>query len=673
MNSSKKLPLSIIFFSILFISVTQINAQNFEKIEKQAIRSFEKKNFVQARDQFLILHKADWNNINTTAYLASCYLQLKNPLKAEEMLSSIKENDPWINYLKIETSFYLEKFEETERLISNFGDTTGYKLQPIIQKLSHARMSYSNEKGYLVQNFGSSVNSKDMEYSAVMFDDFNKLLFTVRKENKELTDGSGLAFETVYATEVDSTHNWKNPVPLDISVQDKKSHDATVQIYDSGKKMISYHNGRLYLSTLNEGVMVKKEYLYLHDVKDATDTHCFITPDEKTLFFASDYRSTGGDLDLYTTTKNEKGEWSEPEPMTHLNTNLDEDSPFLASDNTFYFSSRGHNSMGGFDVFKSVYDSLNKEWGAPENMGTPINSVEEDIYFTTEGKVGYMSSSRLGGQGSLDLYRVFLFNKVKVNGKLVDDNGKPVADATIDIKYDTTTLRTYTDDQGDYEMFVPINQEVHATFIKDSLNLFEGDYIVNIFMKDQNDNKFNFYVDYLDSDNSPSGKKQVEHINVDIKNDYEHNPAILSVNKKEEEVWADSLNVVLEQKELTRRELTQLKIAENKKNIITSKNFEINQALIQIKEKEKEEEKEENIADWAVQILAMSTSVEPDQTFFDKLGPYAVANIDGKDGLRRFFIRQFQTKKEAKSVLKVLKKAGYKDAFLRKSERYLTL
>ncbi len=681
----RSLVVSFLSLSFVLLVAAPLYAQNLERIEKQAIRSFKRENFVKARDQFLILYDSGWNQVSTSSYLASCYLELNNPEKSYDILSELDAESQDVNFLRIRSAFSLELFDEAERLINAFGDTTGYKLEPIINKLLQARDSYANEKGYLIQNFGSSVNSEDMEYSAVMFDDYNKLLYTVRKEDVAVSDGSGLTFETVYSTEIDSTDTWQAPVPVDITVQGKRSHDATVQIYDAGKKMISYHNGRLYISSLKDGVLSKEEDLDLHGQDNAIDTHCFISSDEKTLYFASDFGSVGDDLDLYMTTKGANGRWSEPEPLSKLNTKFDEDSPFLASDGTFYFSSRGHNSMGGYDIFKSSYDSASGEWSDPVNLGSPINSVAEDIYYTTEGKVGYMSSSRLGGFGSLDLYRVFLFNKVKVSGKLLDDDGKPVADATIDIKYDTTSLRTFTDEKGDYEMYIPINKNIHTTFIKDSLNLFEGDYIVNIFFKDQNDNEFNFYVDYLDAAPLQSkGVKEVEHINIEVKNDYTFNPVISSIDKKDERVWADSVNVVFEERQLKRREISLLKI-ENDNLSILSKNLNLKAASVKRKKETGRQSvpqergevsvpnEEEVLSGYVVQILALTIPRQPPQAFFEKIEAYQVEARDGKDGLRRFFIGNFENRKEARELVKSLKKSGYDDVFIRKAEKYLAL
>ena len=82
-----------------------------------------------------------------------------------------------------------------------------------------------------------------------------------------------------------------------------------------------------------------------------------------------------------------------------------------ADGETFYFSSEGHTTMGGFDVFKS-YERANKYWSTPENVGSPINTVENDIYFTasSDNKTGYYSSDREGSLGGHDIFKIKMFD-----------------------------------------------------------------------------------------------------------------------------------------------------------------------------------------------------------------------------------------------------------------------
>ena len=97
-----------------------------------------------------------------------------------------------------------------------------------------------------------------------------------------------------------------------------------------------------------------------------------------------------GGFDIYFSTKNKKGEWGPSKILGKvINTEGDEDAPFIQFDGkTLYFSSTAHNGMGGFDIFKSEYDSASNEWSNPENLGYPLNTPDDDIYFvmTKDGK-----------------------------------------------------------------------------------------------------------------------------------------------------------------------------------------------------------------------------------------------------------------------------------------------
>ncbi len=107
--------------------------------------------------------------------------------------------------------------------------------------------------------------------------------------------------------------------------------------------------------------------------------------------------------------KDTKGEWGVPVNLgSYLNTEYDDESPFLDVDGkTLYFSSKGHRGMGGFDIYKSRYDSTTQVWSKPENLLYPINSTEDDTYFilSDDGIYGYFSSNKNIGLGDADIYR----------------------------------------------------------------------------------------------------------------------------------------------------------------------------------------------------------------------------------------------------------------------------
>ena len=132
------------------------------------------------------------------------------------------------------------------------------------------------------------------------------------------------------------------------------------------------------------------------------------------MYFVSDREGGYGGRDIYRLVKLPNGEWSQAYNIgPPINTPFDEDSPFLhPNGKTFYFSSNGEESMGGFDIFHSELNEDGK-WTFPVNMGYPLNTVEDDLYFTTnaDGKNGYYASSHEGGYGEKDIYKVLLEDK----------------------------------------------------------------------------------------------------------------------------------------------------------------------------------------------------------------------------------------------------------------------
>jgi outer membrane protein OmpA-like peptidoglycan-associated protein len=126
------------------------------------------------------------------------------------------------------------------------------------------------------------------------------------------------------------------------------------------------------------------------------------------MFFASDRIGSVGGLDIFYCRRDNKGNWIDIANIgSIINTPGDDDFPFIESDGkTLYFSSTGHEGMGGYDIYKTVYDSANKTWIKPVNIGYPINTPDDDISFITTqgGERGYFSSVREDGFGYQDIY-----------------------------------------------------------------------------------------------------------------------------------------------------------------------------------------------------------------------------------------------------------------------------
>jgi hypothetical protein len=140
--------------------------------------------------------------------------------------------------------------------------------------------------------------------------------------------------------------------------------------------------------------------------------------------------------------------WSAPVNLgPEVNTKFDEDNPFIWHDGkTLFFASQGHNSMGGFDIFMTQQGDPSQPWAKPSNIGYPLNTFDDDLYFTltANAKTGYLSSLRKGGVGDLDIYH-FSLERPLVAGagtlfraSIVGPTGLPAKDAVCSIVKEST-------------------------------------------------------------------------------------------------------------------------------------------------------------------------------------------------------------------------------------------
>ncbi|WP_209319787.1 PD40 domain-containing protein [Ancylomarina longa] len=146
------------------------------------------------------------------------------------------------------------------------------------------------------------------------------------------------------------------------------------------------------------------------------------------IYFSSYGKNKKNGRDLYRAKRLRNGGWGEWEPLSALNSTFDEIYPYMSSDGrTLYFCSQGHSSMGGFDIFKSVYNEITDTWTEPQNLGFPINSTSNDLFYATDlnGEYACFASSRENGKNDLTIYKIKISEypeqKVVLNSNLLAD------------------------------------------------------------------------------------------------------------------------------------------------------------------------------------------------------------------------------------------------------------
>lgn len=287
--------------------------------------------------------------------------------------------------------------------------------------------------------------------------------------------------------------NYKFDEAIKLYLEYKQTASASsVKKLQVDRELAACRNGKQLLSNLSDLVIISKkqlneaDYFRSYDIKDIGGK-LLVKPDDfkssydkkkkdksvvylprsgERVYYASYGENGAKGKDIYFVNRLPNGGWSKPQPMpSSINTDYDEDYPFLhPNGKTLYFSSKGHNSMGGYDVFKTTYDSETLTWSKPENLDFPINSPDDDILFVTDSleKTAFFSTGRYSPYGKIDVLKISTerrpLNVAVLKGTVVkEDVGQSLlAKITVKNIENGEIVGTYqAKENGDYAMELP--------------------------------------------------------------------------------------------------------------------------------------------------------------------------------------------------------------------------
>jgi outer membrane protein OmpA-like peptidoglycan-associated protein len=291
----------------------------------------------------------------------------------------------------------------------------------------------------------------------------SKLYFTSRRPGfGAKKDIDGASFEDIYISN-NKGGAWDTPKNAG-SPLNSAGHDACIGISENGQTMFVYkgsNGGDIYTSNLKGEKWTTPVPMPLNT--EFFETTACLSPDERTLFFVRKIYT--GSRDIYICNRTVGGTWSKPKKMDVINTEFDEDAPFIHPDGkTLYFSSKGHRSMGGYDVFKSTKTATG--WSVPENLGYPINTAGEDVYFvlSADGKIGFYSSDKDEGFGDQDIYSIRM----------------PLSEKEPELALIKGTIKDEATDKGIEADITITDNETKETVAKFSSNSITGEYLVSL-------------------------------------------------------------------------------------------------------------------------------------------------------------------------------------------------
>lgn len=452
-------PLTLVILTIATIgsSFAQSDSKpkNPKKEAKKAIAYIEDGKWEWAKRIYLDLIKDDPENLEYNLYLGIAYLNSK--IDAEQSLKYFRKVSPedveGVYYLTAEAYHYSEQFDSAIVYYNKFKpfiktNKAGKELMAeidfqIAQCETGKKLYASPRPGMNFDNLGETVNTINLEYAPTVLEDLQTIIFTgtnIGWPDISYMTNQGEAHEDIFYSTYDPiSQTWMarskpDGTILNANVDSDQNESSITFSHDKHAFYFLRENDLWISKNLGDPVQTEVE---LKPFKDKKVIAIYINASEDTRFMVSDQKGGKGGRDIYISYQSPNGGWTEWKNLEGINTERDEDSPFLSRDGqTLYFSSKGHNSIGGHDIFVSKKGS-NGDFGSVENMGVPINSPGNDIHFVLTGEheeFGFIASDRMQSIGDMDIWRFwtcFDIKNTRIRGKLLA-HGEPVA-ATINL------------------------------------------------------------------------------------------------------------------------------------------------------------------------------------------------------------------------------------------------
>ncbi|WP_199243447.1 OmpA family protein [Hymenobacter sedentarius] len=515
-------------------------AQSTRKDLKTGNKFFEQENYRAALPYYEKVLAKDPNNAKALFNAGISYMSFDKEkasdyiYKAQKIKPKVsKDVEYWLgrvdhlNYNFDEAVAHFQAYNATLKK----NDQRKEELAQLIQHSKNAKVQFNSPKDIFVKNLGPTINTQFSEHSPVISSDDKLLIYTSRGENVTGATGKpsdkknksiaadGEYYEDIFeATRLDD-ENWNKPRSLS-GVLNGKGHDASTQLFDNDTKLLMYrndNNGDIFISEKSGGDWTAPKPLGSNINSKSYEGDAYITPDGLTLYFSTGRYSEDGTLDLYVSTRASMTDEFGPAKSlgSAINTKYDDDSPYLSKDGkTLYFSSRGHNTMGGYDIFKSEYNAETRRWGEAQNLGYPINTPDDDSYYrlSPDGSYAYLSSYRIGGYGEKDIYTINYIKNAIIKGKVFSAKDSTSVIPGVELVFtgaqaDKTALsfRDVTKPDGAYQVAVLSGRTYQVAVSKDGKNIETQEFAVPVSTNDSTTITKNFYVNYIDTTSLANG------------------------------------------------------------------------------------------------------------------------------------------------------------------------
>ncbi len=458
---------SVLFIFIIFFS-SSVFAQEVVEIKKKEFRNSDQTQgfkeawksiregdkyyemgegtYTLARDHYRFAQQYNGNNAELNYKIGICYLFSDYKIKAIDYFLKAYDLKPGVSpeiklligqsYQQImefdkAKEFYMEYKQQLtarEDIIS-----INSQVDKLIIECSHGKTITQSPKRVIIQNLDEGINSQYDDYNARFSFGDTALYFTSRRpldeKKSKRNEFDNKYFENIFTSSV-LEGGFVNTRPMGKPFSEK-GNQSIVGVIPDGSGVFVYlgaeDGGDIQKVNYRaeKGKWEKPKSMSKFIGTDAEETTAAMMPGGKELYFISSNPELSlGGKDIFVTKMNAKGKWSKPQSAGGLlNSKYDEEGIFISTDaKTLYFASRGHTSMGGFDIFMSKM-TADGTWGVPENLGYPINTPEDEVFYVTDssGIYGYYSAIKEGGYGGRDIYKIIALGSEKEVSTLPKD------------------------------------------------------------------------------------------------------------------------------------------------------------------------------------------------------------------------------------------------------------
>ncbi len=422
----------------LFLCVTAVTAQPLGKLKEDAMKLYERGKYSEALELLTRYEEKKSGEMDIAQAIGIAAYHTNQLPKAKQYLSAValnsKNPDPSV-LLYLGRTYHADfNFKEAIKSYKRFLSLTDEKHPERRRVVGDVKRCASGMKIVLqpdlalVENLGEAVNSRFDEFAPIQsatIDD--RIYFSSARENSEggarneqgLPDiKSGRYYNDIYLTDFDGG-DWHSPTRLENILINSARHEWLLDITNEGKTLIFFRtnngfSGDILIDTFKTADQTRSLPPKLRaPLSPENGDNSLVFFNDSILIFAAKRPEGFGGLDLYYTVFAD-GAWRIPRNLGKgINSTFDETTPYLAKDGrTLYFSSNSTASMGGFDVFKSTFDADSLRFMPAVNLGKPINSAADDMFFrlTPDGMRAYFCSSRKEGFGERDIYTALFKN-----------------------------------------------------------------------------------------------------------------------------------------------------------------------------------------------------------------------------------------------------------------------